>query len=78
MVKIFKGKIVSTKMQKTVVVEVQKAFRHPLYQKVVRRHKKYKVHNEKFDLKDGDWVRIKETRPISKDKHFIVIDKVEK
>lgn len=78
MPKIFKGKVVSTKMQKTVVIEVEKVFRHPLYKKVVRRQKKYKAHNDKFNLKDGDLVKIKETRPISKDKHFAVIEKLEK
>lgn len=76
MAKILKGKVVSTKMQKTIVVEVERVFRHPLYKKVVRRHKKYKAHNEKFDLKIGDVVKIKETRPISKDKHFAVTEKV--
>lgn len=78
MPKIFKGKVVSTKMQKTVVIEVERVFRHPLYKKVVRRQKKYKAHNEKFNLKDGDLVKIKETRPISKDKHFAVIEKLGK
>jgi len=78
MAKVFKGRVVSTKMQKTVVVKVERVFRHPLYKKVVRRHKKYKAHNEKIDLKIGDIVKIKETRPISKDKHFIVIGKIEK
>lgn len=70
------GKVVSTKMQKTVTVEVERKFRHPLYKKVVVRHKKYKAHNEKFDLRDGDWVKIEESRPISKEKHFVVKEKV--
>lgn len=78
MPKILEGKVVSTKMIKTVVVEVERVFRHPLYKKVIKRHKKYKVHNEKFKLEKGDWVKIKECRPISKDKHFIVIEKMEK
>lgn len=78
MAKILEGKVVSTKMQKTVVVEVERMFRHPLYKKVIRRHKKYKAHNEKLDLKEGDLVRIKECAPISKDKHFVVIEKLEK
>jgi len=77
MVKIFSGKVVSSKMEKTVVVLVERKFRHPLYRKVINRHKRYKVHNEKLELKDGDKVRIKEVRPISKEKHFIVVDKVE-
>lgn len=70
------GEIVSTKMQKTVIVQVERKFRHRRYQKVIVRHKKYKVHNEKTDLKIGDMVKIEETRPISKNKHFKVIEKL--
>ena len=77
MKKILSGKIISTKMQKTVVVSVERKFRHPRYKKVIIKHKKYKVHNEIADLKVGDKVNIEETRPISKDKHFIVINKIE-
>ncbi|KKP36308.1 MAG: 30S ribosomal protein S17 [Candidatus Roizmanbacteria bacterium GW2011_GWA2_32_13] len=70
------GKVVSTKMTKTVVVEVERKFRHPIYHKVIIRHKKYKVHNEKLNLRLGDLVKIEETKPISKDKHFMVIKKL--
>lgn len=77
MPKVLMGKIISTKMTKTVVVEVEWIFRHPIYKKVIRRHKKFKAHNEKFKLKKGDLVKIKECRPISKDKHFLVIEKKE-
>lgn len=70
------GKIVSDKMTNTVVVVVEKKFRHPKYQKVIVRHKKFKAHNESKDFKVGDVVVIEETRPISKDKHFIVVKKV--
>ncbi|KKP86661.1 MAG: 30S ribosomal protein S17 [Candidatus Roizmanbacteria bacterium GW2011_GWA2_35_8] len=77
MKKILSGEIVSTKMQKTIVVSVERKFRHPRYKKVIIKHKKYKVHNEIADLKVGDKVNIEETRPISKDKHFIVINKIE-
>ena len=70
------GKIVSMKMTKTVVVTVERKFRHPVYHKVIVRHKKYKAHNEKLDLKLGDVVQIEETKPISKDKHFKVIEKL--
>jgi small subunit ribosomal protein S17 len=70
------GKVVSTKMTKTVVVMVERKFRHAVYHKVIIRHKKYKVHNEKLDLKLGDTVKIEETKPISKDKHFMVIEKL--
>lgn len=76
MVKVFIGKVVSTKMQKTVVVRVERKFRHSLYSKTIVRHKKYKVHNEDLDLKVGDTVKISETKPLSKDKHFIAVQKI--
>lgn len=76
MAKILTGKVISNKMQKTIIVMVERRFRHLLYKKVITKHKKYKVHNEKTDIKVGDTVRIKETRPISKDKHFTVVEKV--
>lgn len=70
------GKIVSIKMLKTVVVLVERKFRHAVYHKVIIRHKKFKAHNEGLDLQLGDVVKIEETRPISKDKHFKVIQKI--
>lgn len=70
------GRVISTKMEKTVVVEVERKFTHPLYKKVITRHKKYKAHNENFNLNIGDKVLIEETRPISKEKHFQVIKKL--
>lgn len=76
--KTFIGRVISTKMQKTVSVEVERKFRHPVYQKVITRHKKYLAHNENLDIKIGDLVIIEEGRPISKNKHFIVIGKVTK
>ena len=66
------GKVVSNKMQKTVVVEVERTRRHPLYGKVIRVHKNYKAHDENNQCKIGDQVRIVESRPYSKDKHFRV------
>ncbi|OGK56034.1 30S ribosomal protein S17 [Candidatus Roizmanbacteria bacterium RIFCSPLOWO2_02_FULL_38_10] len=75
MPKLLVGTVVSTKMNKTVVVQVERIFAHPLYKKTVRRHKKYKAHNEIPDLVVGDKVEIQETRPISKDKHFVVKNK---
>ena len=78
MAKILMGTVVSTKMKKTVVVLVERKLRHPLYEKVIKRRKKYKAHNEDFDLKEGDQVKIVETRPISKDKHFRVLEKLSK
>ena len=70
------GKVISTKMIKTVVVLVERKFRHAIYHKIIIRHKKFKAHNEKLDLKLGDVVKIEETKPISKDKHFKVIEKI--
>lgn len=63
-------------MTKTVVVLVERKFRHAVYHKVIIRHKKFKAHNEKLNLQLGDLVKIEETKPISKDKHFVVIEKL--
>ena len=76
MAKILTGKVKLTKMPKTVIVIVERKYRHPLYKKVILRSKKYKVHNEKIDLDNGDIVDINETKPISKEKHFIVVKKL--
>jgi small subunit ribosomal protein S17 len=57
-------------MQKTIVVQVERVARHPLYGKVVKSHKKYKVHDENNDANIGDTVQIRECRPMSKDKQF--------
>ncbi len=70
------GEIVSTKMKKTVVVKVERRFSHPKYKKVIKRHKKYKAHNEQFNLNLGDKVLIEETKPISKEKRFVVVKKL--
>jgi small subunit ribosomal protein S17 len=66
------GKVISNKMQKTVVVQVERTRRHPLYGKVIRVHKNYKAHDENNECLIGDMVRIIESRPYSKDKHFRV------
>ena len=66
------GEVVSTKMQKTVVVVVRRTRRHPLYGKVISLSKRYKVHDENNDCQVGDLVRIEESRPISKEKHWRV------
>ena len=71
------GTVISTKMEKTIIVKIENKFRHPLYRKVITRHKKYKVHNTDKTVKEGDVVLIKETTPISKEKHFMVVSKVE-
>lgn len=77
MAKILTGEVVSTKMAKTVVVKVVRKYRHHLYRKVITSHKKYKAHNEDSKIKVGDMVKIEETRPISKEKYFKVIEKLE-
>ncbi len=71
-----KGKVVSDKMAKTIVVEVLRYTKHPLYKKYTKKSKRYKVHDEKKEYKLGDKVLIEETRPISKDKHFKVVGKI--
>ena len=69
------GKVVSDKMEKTLVVEVQTIKEHPKYKKRYRIHKKYKAHNDGNDYKVGDIVTIEECRPISKDKKWKVLKK---
>jgi small subunit ribosomal protein S17 len=66
------GTVVSDKMQKTVVVEVQRRGRHPLYKKVVRQSRRFKAHDEAGQARLGDTVLIAETRPLSKDKRWRV------
>ena len=66
------GVVVSDKQNKTVVVEVERRFTHPLYKKTVRRTKKYQAHDENNDCKIGDRVWIEETRPISRTKTWVV------
>ena len=72
------GVVVSDKMDKTVVVVVENHARHSLYKKVIRHTKKYKAHDEENACKVGDKVKIMETRPISKDKCWRVVQIVEK
>lgn len=71
------GKVVSDKMKKTVSVMVESLYRHPQYGKVVKRRKKFMVHDEEQRCHVGDKVKIIETRPLSKTKHWKVIDIVE-
>ena len=68
----FVGSVVSDKMDKTVVVRVERLVRHPRYGKVLRRTKKYKVHDEGNACRVGDVVRIVESRPLSREKRWIV------
>ena len=74
-IKIFSGKVVSDKMKDTVVVLIDNYKKHPMYGKYIRRQKKLKAHDVGNKHKIGDTVSIQETRPISKDKHFMVIMK---
>ena len=71
--RILQGTVVSDKTDKTVVVEVERRYTHPLYHKVVRRSKKYHAHDESNSAKVGDRVRIQESRPISKTKRWVVV-----
>ena len=73
--KILKGTITSAKNNKTVVVEVIRKFKHPFYEKVIKRSKKYHAHDEKNKFKEGDNVEIIECNPISKKKTWEVLDK---
>ncbi len=72
------GTVTSDKMEKTITVSVETVKRHPLYKKTIKTSKKYKVHDENNEAKTGDIVRIMETRPISKDKRFRLIEIVKK
>jgi small subunit ribosomal protein S17 len=71
--RILQGVVVSDKNDKTVVVEVQRRFTHPLFKKTVRRSKKYHAHDEDNAFKVGDRVRIQESRPYSKTKRWVVL-----
>lgn len=72
--KVFVGKVLSNKMNKTVVVVVEHTIRHPQYEKIVRRRKKYYAHVELPDVKEGDMVSIMETKPLSKLKRWRVVE----
>ena len=73
--RILKGKVVSNKGNKTIVDEVKRKFRHPFYGKVISRSKKYHAHDENNKFKQGDDVKIIESRPISKLKTWQVVEK---
>ena len=76
MKKIVEGKVVSIKMKNTVVVEIVRKTPHPLYKKLIKRDKKYKVDVNGIAVNLGDTVRIVQTRPISRDKYFKVMEVV--
>ena len=75
--RILTGIITSDKTDKTVVVQVERRVKHPLYGKIVKRSKKYHAHDEGNEYRTGETVRIEETRPISKLKTWRVIDRVD-
>jgi small subunit ribosomal protein S17 len=68
------GRVTSDKMEKTVVVEVEKVTQHPVYRKVVRSHKNYMAHDENNECAIGDTVRIVEARPMSRRKRWLVLE----
>ena len=72
------GKVISDKMDKTVVVAVETSYKHKLYGKIMRRTFKLKAHDENNECGIGDTVRVMETRPLSKDKRWRVVEIVEK
>lgn len=76
--KTFVGQVVSDKMQKTVVVVVERLVRHPRYGKMVKRRSKFKAHDEGNQCRVGDVVSIMETRPLSKDKRWRVVEVLKK
>ena len=72
------GKVVSDKMQKTVVVMIERLVKHPQYKRYVRRRSRFKVHDEKNECKEGDIIRFMETRPLSKEKRWRFVEFVER
>ncbi|MBQ6860423.1 MAG: 30S ribosomal protein S17 [Clostridia bacterium] len=72
------GKVVSDKMDKTIVVAVQTSYKHPLYGKTMKRTFKLKAHDENNECQIGDTVKVMETRPLSKDKRWRLVEIVEK
>jgi len=74
--KMLSGEVVSDKMKKTRVVQVRTSVKHAKYQKTVRKAVKFKVHDEKDESKNGDIVKIIETRPLSKEKRWVILEVV--
>jgi len=74
----FVGRVISGKMDKTAVVEVERLTRHRVYGKIMRKVKRYMVHNEGNEGKDGDLVKIEETRPLSKEKRWTIVEILER
>ncbi|MCM1055997.1 MAG: 30S ribosomal protein S17 [Firmicutes bacterium] len=76
--KVRTGKVTSNKMDKTIVVAIEEHVKHPLYKKVVKRTYKLKAHDEENTCNIGDTVRVMETRPLSKDKRWRLVEVVER
>src|SRR5438128_6500034 len=72
------GEVISDKMDKTIIVQVERRVRHPRYKKVITKYKKFYAHDEKSEAGVGDRVRITETRPLSKLKRWALVQVVEK
>lgn len=72
--RVLEGVVVSDKQDKTVVVRVERRFKHPLLKKSVKKHKKYAAHDESNSCREGQVVRIQEARPLSKRKCWVVLD----
>ena len=75
--RILQGVVVSDKNDKTIVVKVERRLRHPVFKKTVRMSKKYHAHDEKNEAKTGEIVRIQETRPLSKQKRWTLVEKID-
>ena len=73
--KIFTGKVISDKMDKTVVVAVTRVVQHPLYKKTIKKISKFKAHDEENKCKVGDKVKIIESSPLSKEKRWVILEK---
>ena len=76
--KLRSGKVVSDRMDKTVVVSIERLVKHPTYGRYVRKRSKFKVHDEKNECRIGDVIRFMETRPLSKDKRWRFVEFVER
>jgi len=76
--KVYTGKVLSNKMDKTVVVAITRLYQHPVYRKTVKKVTKFKAHDQDNSCKVGDTVSISETRPLSKEKRWTVLEIVER
>ena len=72
------GKVVSNKMDKTIVIAIENSVKHPLYKKIIKRTVKLKAHDENNECTIGDRVRVMETRPLSKEKRWRLVEIIEK